>query len=61
MQRIKGYDLIRTFMIISVFVAHILLAQSKNIVSTVFFTSISPGITMSLLAFISRVCWLTIN
>ena len=47
-------------MIMSVFVAHILLAQSKNIVSTVFFTSISPGITMSLLAFISA-CLLADN
>lgn len=52
-QRIRGYDLTRTFAIIIVFLAHIILVQCDNRYSTIIFTSISPGLTMSLLAFIS--------
>ena len=52
-QRIRGYDLARTFAVIIVFVAHIILSQCDNRYSTIIFTSISPGLTMSLLAFIS--------
>lgn len=59
-ERIKGYDLIRTFSIIVVFFAHIILGQSKNPYSTIIFKSLSPGITMSLLAFISA-CLLVNN
>ncbi|MFC5700853.1 acyltransferase family protein [Cohnella faecalis] len=52
-QRILGYDLSRTFAVIFVFVAHIILAQWDNKYSTIFFTSFSPGVTMSLLGFVS--------
>lgn len=53
MNRVKGYDLVRTFAIIVVFIAHIVLAQCNNRYIVVAFNSISPGLTMSLLAFIS--------
>lgn len=51
--RILGYDLARAFSVIFVFIAHIVLAQSSNTYAGIFFASVSPGITMSLLAFIS--------
>lgn len=51
--RILGYDLTRSFAVIFVFIAHVVLAQTQNSYLFAFYTSISPGITMSLLGFIS--------
>lgn len=51
--RILGYDLTRSFCVIFVFIAHVVLAQTQNSYLFAFYTSISPGITMSLLGFIS--------
>lgn len=52
-KRLKGYDMARSFSIIFVFFAHIILAQSESRIGGVFLTAFSPGITMSLLGFIS--------
>jgi peptidoglycan/LPS O-acetylase OafA/YrhL len=51
-KRIEGYDFIRTFAILVVFLSHTL-KQSTNKVTLLTITSLSPGLTMSLLGFIS--------
>ncbi|OGM11052.1 hypothetical protein A2Z22_03615 [Candidatus Woesebacteria bacterium RBG_16_34_12] len=51
--RILGYDVARFFAILTVFFAHILLYQTNNKIIFVSLASLSPGITMSLLGFIS--------
>jgi hypothetical protein len=50
--RIEGYDLIRSFAILTVFLGHILAKQTTGWVHLAF-CSLSPGLTMSLLGFIS--------
>ncbi len=54
-KRIAGYDFIRSFAILFVFLDHALSGQTADLLKTAsFFTrSVSPGITMSLLGFIS--------
>ena len=52
-RRIEAYDLARTFAIIFVFVAHIVIEQTTSTTLRVAFAAVSPGLTMSLLGFIS--------
>ncbi len=52
-QRIQAYDLARTFAIVFVFLGHIIIAQSTNSPLKVVFETLSPGLSMSLLGFIS--------
>jgi surface polysaccharide O-acyltransferase-like enzyme len=52
-KRIEGYDLTRSLAILVVFLAHILDKQSTNRVVLLIIHSLSPGLTMSLLGFIS--------
>ena len=54
-KRIEGYDFIRSFAILVVFLAHILSNQSDNDALLLGVQSLSPGLTMSLLGFISAV------
>jgi peptidoglycan/LPS O-acetylase OafA/YrhL len=54
-KREEGYDLIRTIAILIVFLGHILGKQSNNETVLLAFESLSPGLTMSLLGFISAV------
>jgi len=51
--KIIGFDFIRTFSIFFVFMAHILNKQSHNDIVLLIERSISPGLTMSVLGFIS--------
>ena len=51
--KIVGFDFIRTFAIFFVFMAHILSRQSHNEIVLLIGRSISPGLTMSVLGFIS--------
>lgn len=51
--RIEGYDLIRAFAIITVFLGHILQVQATSGVVLLAVHSLSPGLTMSLLGFTS--------
>lgn len=50
-----GYDFIRSFAILVVFFGHIIDKQSSNDALLLFLRSLSPGLTMSLLGFISAV------
>jgi len=50
--RIEGYDLIRSFAILTVFLGHILNRQTDGVIRLAV-SSLSPGLTMSLLGFIS--------
>lgn len=52
-QRIIGYDFIRSFAIILVFLGHILNKETSNETVLLIVCSLSPGLTMSLLGFIS--------
>lgn len=54
-RRIEGYDFIRSFAILIVFLGHILGKQATNEGIKLVFNSLSPGLTMSLLGFISAV------
>jgi peptidoglycan/LPS O-acetylase OafA/YrhL len=51
--RVRGYDLIRSFAVMTVFLAHIIDGQVTNPVLLNAARSVSPGLTMSLLGFIS--------
>ena len=51
-KRIEGYDFIRSFAILVVFLGHAL-KHSTNEVFLLAIRSLSPGLTMSLLGFIS--------
>jgi peptidoglycan/LPS O-acetylase OafA/YrhL len=51
--RIAGYDLIRSFAIITVFLGHIFEKQPSGGAMRLAMCSLSPGLTMSLLGFIS--------
>ncbi len=51
--RVIGFDFIRTFAIITVFIGHIVNAQSQNGTLSLLVRILSPGLTMSLLGFIS--------
>ena len=53
--RTAGYDVIRSFAIIVVFLAHSVRYQARNSVLDLILYSLSPGLTMSLLGFISGV------
>ena len=53
MKNIIGFDFIRAFAIFFVFIAHILNKQSHNSIILLIERSISPGLTMSVLGFIS--------
>lgn len=52
-KRIAGYDFIRSFAILFVFVGHIFTKQVDNPSVMLVMKSLSPGLTMSLLGFIS--------
>lgn len=52
-KRVDGYDFIRSVAILVVFLGHILNKQSSNEAVLLTFRSLSPGLTMSLLGFIS--------
>lgn len=52
-QRIQAYDLARTFAIVFVFLGHIIITQTTSSPLKVVFGTLSPGLTMSLLGFIS--------
>lgn len=52
-QRIVGWDLIRAFAIITVFLGHVLQVQATNGAVLLAVHSLSPGLTMSLLGFLS--------
>lgn len=51
--QIVGFDFIRTFSIFLIFMGHILNKQSQNDIVLLIERSISPGLTMSVLGFIS--------
>ena len=51
--RIEGFDFIRSFAILVIFFGHILDKQATNQAVLLSFRSLSPGLTMSLLGFIS--------
>ena len=51
--KITGFDFIRAFSVFFVFMAHIITKNSENQVFVLVIRAISPGITMSLLGFIS--------
>jgi peptidoglycan/LPS O-acetylase OafA/YrhL len=51
--RIESFDLIRSFCILTVFLGHILNEQLVNPLALLAVRSLSPGLTMSLLGFIS--------
>ncbi|MCP4266708.1 MAG: hypothetical protein GY777_14250 [Candidatus Brocadiaceae bacterium] len=51
--KVIGFDLIRAFAVLFVFIAHIIDKQSHNETTLLVVRSISPGLTMSLLGFIS--------
>ena len=53
MNKIIGFDFIRAFAIFFVFIAHILNKQSHNPIVLLIERTISPGLTMSVLGFIS--------
>jgi len=52
-ERIQAYDLARTFAIIFVFLGHIIITQTTVYPLVVIFGTLSPGLTMSLLGFVS--------
>jgi hypothetical protein len=52
-ERIEAYDLARTFAIVFVFLGHIIITQTTIFPLKVVFGTLSPGLTMSLLGFIS--------
>jgi peptidoglycan/LPS O-acetylase OafA/YrhL len=52
-ERVEGYDFIRSVAILVVFFSHILNEQASNEAVLLTVRSLSPGITMSLLGFIS--------
>ena len=52
-ERIGAYDLARTFAIVFVFLGHIIITQTTSFPLKVVFGTLSPGLTMSLLGFIS--------
>lgn len=52
-ERLEGYDFVRSFAIFIVFLGHILNKQSTNEAILLAVRSLSPGLTMSLLGFIS--------
>jgi len=52
-RRIAGYDVIRSFAILTVFLCHILEPQTAIGAPRIVLCSLSPGLTMSLLGFIS--------
>jgi peptidoglycan/LPS O-acetylase OafA/YrhL len=52
-ERIKAYDLARTFAILAVFLGHVIVPQSTVRPLVVIFDTFSPGLTMSLLGFVS--------
>jgi peptidoglycan/LPS O-acetylase OafA/YrhL len=54
-KRIEGYDFIRSITILTVFLAHVLDKQTTNKAVLLTIRSLSPGLTMSLLGFISAV------
>ena len=54
-KRIEGYDFIRSVAILIVFLGHILAKQTNNGAVLLTASSLSPGLTMSLLGFISAV------
>jgi peptidoglycan/LPS O-acetylase OafA/YrhL len=51
--RVEAYDLARTFAIVFVFLGHIIITQTTSFPLKVAFGTLSPGLTMSLLGFIS--------
>ncbi len=51
--KVIGFDLIRAFAVFFIFFAHIINKQSHNETILLIWRSISPGLTMSLLGFIS--------
>ena len=53
--RVVGFDFIRTAAILIVFIGHIINRQSDNQALLLTFRSLSPGLTMSLLGFISPI------
>ncbi|MCP4353992.1 MAG: acyltransferase [Desulfobacterales bacterium] len=53
--RLTGFDLIRTFAILTVFLGHIINRQTDSELLLLIIKSLSPGLTMSLLGFISAV------
>jgi len=52
-ERIGAYDLARSFAIVFVFLGHIIISQTSSFALKVVFGTLSPGLTMSLLGFIS--------
>lgn len=52
-RRVGGYDLIRSLAILVVFLGHVITKQETNRTVLLIFQSLSPGLTMSLLGFIS--------
>lgn len=52
-KRIVGYDFIRSFAILTVFIGHILTNQPTNEGALLAICTLTPGLTMSLLGFIS--------
>lgn len=52
-ERIEAYDLARAFAIFFVFLGHIIITQTTSFPLQVVFGTLSPGLTMSLLGFIS--------
>jgi len=52
-ERNTGYDLIRSFSILFIFLGHIFIKQCQNDAVKIIICSISPGMTISLLGFIS--------
>lgn len=52
-EKIAGFNFVRTFAVYFVFLAHIINAQSDNQFVLLFIRSVSPGLTMSVLGFIS--------
>jgi peptidoglycan/LPS O-acetylase OafA/YrhL len=52
-RRIEAYDLARTFAIVFVFLGHIIITQTTVFPLKVVFASFSPGLSMSLLGFVS--------
>lgn len=60
-RRIEAYDLARSFAIIFVFLGHIVITQTTSFPLKVTFASLSPGLTMSLLGFVSAALLSTRN
>ena len=54
-ERLAPYDIVRSFAILAVFIGHILAGQLNNAGLLLAVATLSPGLTMSLLGFISAV------